>query len=117
MAAGVKLGAVGSAEDRHERIVWAPVAPTMSAQAERRGLEMVGDMSDNGATFGAKSVNDFGLVCPQHVQDLRWRGAIGLKNNRDPIDPKPNACGAGRHEGLSRAHIRPLQALTVFSTD
>jgi len=61
IAAGVKLGAVRSTEDRHEWIVWAPVAPTMSAPAERRGLEMVVDPPHYFAAFVEGQANDLGV--------------------------------------------------------
>jgi hypothetical protein len=51
IAAGVNLGVVRSAEDRHERLTRARVAPAMSAPAKRRGLEMGGDVSDYSAAL------------------------------------------------------------------
>ena len=86
MARRVKVCPVLANENEYERVVRAAAAAAKSALAERRGLEMVGDMPEHSAALGLQQLEDFGFVRAQHVEHLRRRRALCFEHKRGAVD-------------------------------
>jgi class 3 adenylate cyclase len=70
------------------------------------------------AVFGRpQQRQDLGLEAGQEIDHGAWRRHRRRQNQVFAVDSELDSGYVGRPESLNRAHIRPLQPVTVFSTD
>ena len=68
-------------------------------------------------TAGPKQRHNLGLVTGQEIDHGSWRRHRRRQNQVFAVDTELDAGSPRRLQSVSRAHIRPLQRVTVFSTD